>query len=279
MAQARSNSVGRDHGLPEGGRRRREGSRGKVRGSPGEALPRPQIPVARHRRRAGTPQANPGVRRAGELWLHHRPHPAFRRGSAVGEPRRRRAAGAAGSRLRHAAVPLAGRAAEHQGIRDRSPREPRRASGVCWADRRADPGEPVVHTSRLQSAIAPGSPCRTWILAATGRRCSCGRASPTTCRGRWSKVCSTSSAAALRGAPSSSTMPSRLSSTATRPPTADGKWPAGSKKIREPFLFGLDPAETPEFLSARTLHTVSDLGPEDLATTYLKSQGWPLRSA
>jgi methyltransferase (TIGR00027 family) len=44
------------------------------------------------------------------------------------------------------------------------------------------------------------------------------------------------------------------------------------KKIREPFLFGLNPEETPEFLSARKLHAVSDLGPEDLAKTYLKSK-------
>jgi methyltransferase (TIGR00027 family) len=44
------------------------------------------------------------------------------------------------------------------------------------------------------------------------------------------------------------------------------------KKIREPFLFGLDPEETPEFLGARRLHAVSDLGPEDLAKTYLKSK-------
>ena len=44
------------------------------------------------------------------------------------------------------------------------------------------------------------------------------------------------------------------------------------KKIREPFLFGLDPAETPEFLRAHELDTVSDLGPEDLAKTYLKAR-------
>jgi methyltransferase (TIGR00027 family) len=44
------------------------------------------------------------------------------------------------------------------------------------------------------------------------------------------------------------------------------------KKIREPFLFGLDPEETPEFLGARRLHAVSDLGPEDLAKKYLKSK-------
>src|SRR5271163_1319337 len=44
------------------------------------------------------------------------------------------------------------------------------------------------------------------------------------------------------------------------------------KKIREPFLFGLDPEETPEFLGARKLQAVSDLGPEDLAKTYLKSK-------
>jgi methyltransferase (TIGR00027 family) len=44
------------------------------------------------------------------------------------------------------------------------------------------------------------------------------------------------------------------------------------KKIREPFLFGLDAGETPEFLGARALSTVSDLGPEDLAKAYLKAK-------
>jgi methyltransferase (TIGR00027 family) len=43
------------------------------------------------------------------------------------------------------------------------------------------------------------------------------------------------------------------------------------KKVREPFVFGLDPAETREFLAARDLHVTSDLGPEDLAQAYLKS--------
>jgi methyltransferase (TIGR00027 family) len=43
------------------------------------------------------------------------------------------------------------------------------------------------------------------------------------------------------------------------------------KRVREPFVFGLDPSETREFLTARKLHTVSDLGPEDLAQAYLKS--------
>jgi len=44
------------------------------------------------------------------------------------------------------------------------------------------------------------------------------------------------------------------------------------KRIREPFLFGLDPEETPDFLGARKLDTVSDLGPDDLARAYLTSK-------
>jgi methyltransferase (TIGR00027 family) len=44
------------------------------------------------------------------------------------------------------------------------------------------------------------------------------------------------------------------------------------KKIREPFLFGLDPEETPQFLGARKLDAVSDLGPDDLAKAYLKTK-------
>jgi len=43
------------------------------------------------------------------------------------------------------------------------------------------------------------------------------------------------------------------------------------KKVREPFVFGLDPPQTREFLAARRLQAVSDLGPEDLAQSYLKS--------
>jgi len=43
------------------------------------------------------------------------------------------------------------------------------------------------------------------------------------------------------------------------------------KRIREPFLFGLDPEETSEFLCARKLDIVSDLGPDELASAYLKS--------
>src|SRR5262249_4131699 len=44
------------------------------------------------------------------------------------------------------------------------------------------------------------------------------------------------------------------------------------KRIREPFLFGLDPEETPDFLGARKLDTVSDYGPDDLARAYLTSK-------
>jgi methyltransferase (TIGR00027 family) len=43
------------------------------------------------------------------------------------------------------------------------------------------------------------------------------------------------------------------------------------KRVRERFVFGLDPEETPEFLGARRLQMVSDLGPEELAQAYLKS--------
>jgi methyltransferase (TIGR00027 family) len=42
--------------------------------------------------------------------------------------------------------------------------------------------------------------------------------------------------------------------------------------IREPFLFGLDSSETREFLDARKLSAVSDLGPEDVAKAYLKTK-------
>ena len=44
------------------------------------------------------------------------------------------------------------------------------------------------------------------------------------------------------------------------------------KKIREPFLFGLDPDETKEFLRRRKLHLVSDLGSEELEKLYLKTK-------
>lgn len=43
------------------------------------------------------------------------------------------------------------------------------------------------------------------------------------------------------------------------------------KRVREPFVFGLDPRDTREFLSSHELGTVSDLGPEDLADAYLKA--------
>lgn len=44
------------------------------------------------------------------------------------------------------------------------------------------------------------------------------------------------------------------------------------KKIREPFLFGLDPDETKEFLRRLKLQVVSDLGPEELEKLYLKTK-------
>ena len=44
------------------------------------------------------------------------------------------------------------------------------------------------------------------------------------------------------------------------------------KKIREPFLFGLDPEETKEFLRGRKLHIVSDLGPQELEQSYLRTK-------
>jgi methyltransferase (TIGR00027 family) len=44
------------------------------------------------------------------------------------------------------------------------------------------------------------------------------------------------------------------------------------KKMREPFLFGLDPDETKEFLRRLKLQVVSDLGPEELEKLYLKTK-------
>lgn len=44
------------------------------------------------------------------------------------------------------------------------------------------------------------------------------------------------------------------------------------KKIREPFLFGLNANETQQFLARHELHTVSDLGPEDLEVRHLKTK-------
>jgi methyltransferase (TIGR00027 family) len=44
------------------------------------------------------------------------------------------------------------------------------------------------------------------------------------------------------------------------------------KMIREPFLFGLDAGDTGEFLGARKLRLVSDLGPQELAAAYLKTR-------
>jgi methyltransferase (TIGR00027 family) len=41
------------------------------------------------------------------------------------------------------------------------------------------------------------------------------------------------------------------------------------KRIGEPFLFGLDPAETSAFLTARKMRVLSDLGPEELEKRYL----------
>jgi methyltransferase (TIGR00027 family) len=44
------------------------------------------------------------------------------------------------------------------------------------------------------------------------------------------------------------------------------------RKIREPFLFGLDPDESKEFLRRRRLRVVSDLGSEELEKLYLKTK-------
>ncbi len=44
------------------------------------------------------------------------------------------------------------------------------------------------------------------------------------------------------------------------------------KKIREPFVFGLDAAEVDAFLAARKLQLVSDLGPEELERSYLATK-------
>jgi methyltransferase (TIGR00027 family) len=44
------------------------------------------------------------------------------------------------------------------------------------------------------------------------------------------------------------------------------------KKIGEPFLFGLDPSETTEFLRKRGLTILSDLGAEQLEQSYLKTK-------
>lgn len=41
------------------------------------------------------------------------------------------------------------------------------------------------------------------------------------------------------------------------------------KKIGEPFLFGLHPAETAAFLAKRNLRVISDLGPAELEVSYL----------
>jgi methyltransferase (TIGR00027 family) len=44
------------------------------------------------------------------------------------------------------------------------------------------------------------------------------------------------------------------------------------RKIREPFLFGLDPDETKDFLRRHKLHLVSDFGSEELEKLYLKTK-------
>ena len=44
------------------------------------------------------------------------------------------------------------------------------------------------------------------------------------------------------------------------------------KRIREPFLFGLDPDEIKEFLRRHELHIASDLGSEELEKLYLKTK-------
>jgi methyltransferase (TIGR00027 family) len=49
------------------------------------------------------------------------------------------------------------------------------------------------------------------------------------------------------------------------------------KKIDEPFLFGLDPSQTSEFLSTCGLRLISDLGPAELERLYLGTRrGGPL---
>ena len=45
------------------------------------------------------------------------------------------------------------------------------------------------------------------------------------------------------------------------------------KRIGEPFLFGLDPSEVPQFLSQHGLRAVSDLGPADIEARYLRLRG------
>jgi methyltransferase (TIGR00027 family) len=44
------------------------------------------------------------------------------------------------------------------------------------------------------------------------------------------------------------------------------------RKIREPFLFGLDAKETEAFVAGRKLSIVSDLGPEELEKCYLQTK-------
>jgi methyltransferase (TIGR00027 family) len=43
------------------------------------------------------------------------------------------------------------------------------------------------------------------------------------------------------------------------------------KRIREPFLFGLDPQETRAFLATQSLDVVSEFGPAELADAYLRT--------
>ena len=47
---------------------------------------------------------------------------------------------------------------------------------------------------------------------------------------------------------------------------------AGSRGFREQFLFGLDAAEIEGFLRHRGLRLISDLGPEELERSYLKTK-------
>jgi methyltransferase (TIGR00027 family) len=55
--------------------------------------------------------------------------------------------------------------------------------------------------------------------------------------------------------------------------TYGGKEIAGwLKKIGEPFLFGLNPAEAPSFLAKRGLRVASHVGPRDLERLYLATQ-------
>jgi O-methyltransferase involved in polyketide biosynthesis len=48
------------------------------------------------------------------------------------------------------------------------------------------------------------------------------------------------------------------------------------KRIREPFVFGLDRGETEAFVASRGLALVSDVGPAELERLYLRTTAGPL---